>query len=78
MSLIGCTAFHIAAWLSDMSHRGSSVPSECFAALVWAAGVFELHLWINDPSVRMEAKGPEDRLPSEAGFMPSIGSNYIA
>ena len=29
------SSFHVACWLSDMAGRGSSVPSRCFAALIW-------------------------------------------
>ena len=67
-----CSSFHIAFWLNDMCGRGVSVPSQCFASLVWAAGVFEIELWINDVGVRLEGKGPKDRPLPKAATCPSI------
>ena len=72
LPLATCSSFQVASWLSDMAGRGATVPSQCFASLVWASGVFELELWINDVGVRLEAKGPMDRPPPKPATCPSI------
>ena len=70
--LVTITAFHVGTWLSDMAGRGASVPSRCLAALVWAAGVFEVLLYVEDCGVRLEGKGPTERPPPKPARCPSI------
>ena len=72
LPLVSCSSFHVASWLCDMSGRGVSIPSLCYASLVWASGVFEIELWINDVGVRLEGKGPRDRPPPKPATCPSI------